>query len=200
MLLCRMWRTLHEVLHWWTLWSSSDSRYDGIFFQQIQTASQWDLAWIRWKWSLNQNVNNLSCVGLMHWPENGNAWWICFFIHSWIKCCRDTVLENKYLYPCKCEKPRASANHWSLLFVEQDFHYREITLSECILRVAKICFRHLFKDIEHRYLPGYSALCVWYVPFFVLQSWSQLYLPIHRHYALQEFHLKVLYDHCYMMC
>ena len=63
------------------------------FFQQIKTASQWDLAWTRWKWSLNQTVNNLSYVGLTHWPENGNAWWICFFIHSWIKCCRDTVLE-----------------------------------------------------------------------------------------------------------
>ena len=36
---------------------------------------------------------------------------------------------------------------------------------ESLAWMAKMCFRHLFKDIKHCYLPGYSALCVWLCSF-----------------------------------
>lgn len=50
----------------------------------------------------------------------------------------------------------------------------------------------IFLDIEH------IVLSIFFSDF--LQNWSQLCLPVHHHHPLPAFHLKVLYDYCYMIC
>lgn len=124
-----------------------------------------------------------------------NAWWI------WITC--DTVLEISTCTHASVRSIRQvqiidhSPVSWAgFSFFGNNTGWKHLPEWQVL---SKFSFQHHYKDIEHLIFLDIQHFVFGIFFSFLLQSWSQLYLPIHRHYPLQEFHLKVLYDHCYMM-